>query len=119
MKNRILMLLALTLLALGLCACARADVVFSEVMASIATFVGERHDDWAELHNTGDKAVSLSGWYLSNDPYNLRRWAFPDTAKIAKGGYLVVYCAGKPSPTASPARCIQTSKSPPRATSCT
>ena len=37
MKNRILMLIALTLLALGLCACARADVVFSEVMASTAT----------------------------------------------------------------------------------
>lgn len=53
MKNRILMLIALTLLALGLCACARADVVFSEVMASTATFVGERHDDWVELHNTG------------------------------------------------------------------
>ena len=84
------------LLALGLCACARADVVFSEVMASTATFVGQRHDDWVELHNTGGKAVSLSGWYLSNDPYNLRRWAFPDTAKIAKGGYLVVYCAGEP-----------------------
>ena len=96
MKNRILMLIALTLLALGLCACARADVVFSEVMASTATFVGQRHDDWVELHNTGGKAVSLSGWYLSNDPYNLRRWAFPDTAKIAKGGYLVVYCAGEP-----------------------
>ena len=96
MKNRILMLIALTLLALGLCACARADVVFSEVMASTATFVGQRHDDWVELHNTGGKAVSLSGWCLSNDPYNLRRWAFPDTAKIAKGGYLVVYCAGEP-----------------------
>ena len=41
------------------------------------------------------------------------------SAKIAKGGYLVVYCAGEPSPTASPARCIQTSKSPPKATSCT
>ena len=82
------------LLTLALCACAQADVVFSEVMASTAAFVGERHDDWVELHNTGDKSVSLSGWYLSNDPYNLRRWAFPDTVKIAKGGYLVVYCAG-------------------------
>lgn len=80
-------------LALG-CA-AQADVEFTEVMASTATFVGERHDDWVELHNTGDKAVSLAGWYLSNDPYNLRRWAFPDGTKIAKDGYLVVYCAGE------------------------
>ena len=38
--------------------------------------------------------MSLKGWYLSNDPYNLTRWAFPDSAVIAKNGYLVVYCAG-------------------------
>ena len=35
-------LAAASLLALGLCACARADVVFSEVMASTATFVGQK-----------------------------------------------------------------------------
>ena len=45
------------LLILLLCACAQADIEFTEVMASTATFVGERHDDWVELHNSGDQAV--------------------------------------------------------------
>lgn len=74
------------------CAFACADVVFSEVMASHAIYQNGRHDDWVELHNTGSSQISLKGWYLSNDPYKLTRWAFPDNAKIAKNGYLVVYC---------------------------
>lgn len=80
-------------MALAACA-ARADVIINEAMASSAIFVNGRHDDWVELRNTANAQVSLKGWYLSNDPYNLTRWAFPDTAKIAKNGYLVVYCAG-------------------------
>ncbi len=88
-------LLCAFLLILLLCACAQADIEFTEVMASTATFVGERHDDWVELHNSGDQPVSLAGWHLSNDPYNLQRWAFPDDTKIAKDGYLVVCCAGE------------------------
>lgn len=84
---------ALTLLCLTVCG-AKADVVINEALASSATFINGRHDDWVELYNTENTQVSLAGWYLSNDPYNLTRWAFPDTAKIAKNGYLVVYCAG-------------------------
>ena len=65
----------------------------NEVMASTAVFAGGRHDDWIELYNSGKK-VSLDGWYLSNDPYNLKRWAFPKGSSIAKGGYLIIYCVG-------------------------
>ena len=82
----------LTLLALT--ACARADVIISEVMTSNAVFINGRHDDWVELYNNGSSQASLSGWYLSNDPYSPRRWAFPDGTVIPKGGYLIVYCAG-------------------------
>ena len=84
-------------LALILCcafSCAQADVIINEVMTSNAVFVSGRHDDWVELYNDSGSQVSLKGWYLSNDPYDLQRWAFPDSAKIAKNGYLVVYCAG-------------------------
>ena len=92
MKKKLFFALILTL-ALLACA-AQADVVINEAMASSAIFVSGRHDDWIELRNTENKQVSLKGWYLSNDEFNLTRWAFPDTAKIAKNGYLVVYCAG-------------------------
>ena len=73
---------------------AQADVIINEAMASTATFVSGRHDDWIELRNTENAQVKLAGWYLSNDEFDLTRWAFPDTAKIDKNGYLVVYCAG-------------------------
>ena len=94
MKKLYLIPLLMLVLLGSLWAGAQADVVINEVMASSATFISGRHDDWVELHNTADTQVSLKGWYLSNDPYDLTRWAFPDTAKIAKGGYLLVYCAG-------------------------
>ncbi len=92
MKKKLFLALLL-LLCMWTCA-AQADVVINEAMASSAIFVSGRHDDWIELRNTDSKQVSLKGWYLSNDEFNLTRWPFPDTAKIAKNGYLVVYCAG-------------------------
>lgn len=95
MKNRRYIRLALlaallTLFALG----ARAEVRFNEVMASTAIYVDGQSYDWVELYNDG-AAVSLKGWYLSNDAYRLTRWAFPDDAKIAGDGCLVIYCAGE------------------------
>ena len=81
-------LLALLLSAAG----AQADVVINEVMASTAIYVDGQSYDWVELHNNGSTTVSLKGWYLSNDPYQLKRYAFPDDASLKKGAYLVVCC---------------------------
>ena len=83
------------LFALLLGASARADVLINEVMASTAIFANGRSDDWVELYNSGSAPVSLKGWYLSDDPYSLTRWAFPKEARIDAKGYLVVYCAGE------------------------
>ena len=87
-------ILFILLILFCMTACARADVIINEVMASNAVFINGRHDDWVELHNTGTSQVSLAGWHLSNDPYNPLRWAFPEGTVIAKDGYLIVYCAG-------------------------
>ncbi|MBQ9196560.1 MAG: CotH kinase family protein [Clostridia bacterium] len=92
MKKKLVFALLLALWCLA--AAARAEVIINEAMASTATFVSGRHDDWVELYNTENAQVKLAGWYLSNDEFNLTRWAFPDTAVIPKNGYLVVYCAG-------------------------
>ena len=77
-----------------LCASAAADIRINEVMASNGVYQDGHAYDWAELYNDGAE-VSLAGWYLSNDPYQPRKWAFPDDAKIAADGYLLVYCAGE------------------------
>ena len=76
------------------CAQAENQLVINELTASNAVFTDGQSYDWVEIYNPTDKQVSLKGWHLSNDPYQLQKWPFPDTAKIAKNGYLIVYCAG-------------------------
>ena len=47
--------------------------------------------DWIELYNPTEKAINLSGLYLSDDELNLTRWAFPDV-EIAPGSTFTVVC---------------------------
>lgn len=53
---------------------------------------GER-SDWVELVNTTGQPLTLTGWYLSDNPKNLTKWAFPDVAMT--GSYVVVFLSGK------------------------
>jgi hypothetical protein len=48
------------------------NIVLNEFMANT---VGS--DDWIELYNPTDVAVSLRDWYLSDDVGRLDKWAFP------------------------------------------
>ena len=50
--------------------------------------------DWVELENATDQAVSLAGWHLSDDPVNPRKWTFPNVA-VPAGGRFVVFASGK------------------------
>jgi hypothetical protein len=68
-------------------------VRINEVMADNAGAVtnGGAFPDWIELQNTGDEAVDLSGWSLSDDG-NPRRFVFPPGTAIGHGEYLVLWC---------------------------
>ncbi|WP_295069282.1 CotH kinase family protein [Ruminococcus sp.] len=48
--------------------------------------------DFVELYNPTDKAVSLSGYSLSDDVDTPDKYVFPENAVIAAGGFYVVYC---------------------------
>ncbi|MCP4583427.1 MAG: hypothetical protein GY839_17600 [candidate division Zixibacteria bacterium] len=50
----------------------------------------DEYDDWVELYNGGGEAVSLSGYYLTDDVADLLQWPFPDTS-IEAGGYLIIW----------------------------
>ncbi len=56
---------------------------------------GER-EPWVELHNAGPGPVDVGGWFLSDDPADLRRWAFPAGARLGEGGYRLVWLDGEP-----------------------
>ena len=84
----LLFLVALSFPALG-------DVVINEVMASNGYFESGHAWDWVELYNSGEKAVDLSGWYLSDSKKDPLKWSFPKGAKLAAGKYLTVFCTGE------------------------
>jgi hypothetical protein len=69
-------------------------VIINELMASntgtIADPQGE-YDDWIELHNVTDQPVNLTGRYLSDEPNNPRKWAFPPGTTIPPEGYLLIW----------------------------
>ena len=50
----------------------------------IADNAGE-YDDWVELYNTTNSAVSLANCFLTDDPTNWNRWQLPDTLLPANG----------------------------------
>ena len=73
-----------------------SSVIISELMEKNRAVLRDEDgdfSDWIELHNISGKAVSLSGWRISDksgDP----GWAFPDVT-IDPGEYLLVFASGK------------------------
>jgi len=77
----------------GVPATAISDVVINEICASNATISQDNdgeYDDWIELYNNSDEAISLSGYYLTDDVAELSKWAFPDLT-IAANSYLIIW----------------------------
>ena len=71
--------------------------MISEFMASNKTGIQDQDgdfSDWIELYNYGSEDVSLTGYYLSDDPGVPEKWAFPEQW-LASGEYLVVFASGK------------------------
>lgn len=46
--------------------------------------------DSVELYNPTDKEVDVSGWFLSDDPKELKKYAIPSGTKIPAKGYVVL-----------------------------
>ncbi len=52
-------------------------------------------EDWVELYNNFTGTVSLAGYYLSNDRFNLKKWQFPSTYVMKPGDYGIVWMSGR------------------------
>lgn len=71
-----------------------SDVVINEVMASNKTAVADdsaKYEDWIEIYNNSSEAISLDGYYLTDNATELMKWAFPDI-EIAGNDYLTLWC---------------------------
>ncbi|MGJ8726287.1 MAG: lamin tail domain-containing protein [Roseibacillus sp.] len=75
------------------------DLRINEFMAANDTVYPDNADfddysDWIELHNTTGTAVSLDGYYLTDDLTAPTKWAFPAGSSIEAGGFLIVRADG-------------------------
>ena len=60
-----------------------------------ATFEGDPiAPDWLEIYNASGQSLSLDGMHLTDDPTDLRKWAFPGEARVDSGEFLVVFASG-------------------------
>ncbi|NRD23988.1 CotH kinase family protein [Winogradskyella litoriviva] len=71
------------------------DLVVNEILASNDT--GEtdeqgEYEDWIELYNTSDEAVSLDNLYLSDDAEDPLIYQFPTGTTLEPDSYLIVWC---------------------------
>lgn len=72
-------------------------LIISEFMAlNSHTLQDEDSDysDWIEIQNTGTNAVSLKGYFLTDNQDNLDKWEFPDV-NLGAGKFLVVFASEK------------------------
>ncbi len=70
-----------------------SNVVINEFMAindKTAMDQDEEYDDWIELYNNSSEAISLKGYFLSDDVSEPAKWTFPDTS-IAARDYLIIW----------------------------
>jgi hypothetical protein len=72
-------------------------LLINEVMASNGAGLTDEdgdYSDWIELYNSGNQALNLGGWSLTDEAEQPEKWRFPDMTLGARQ-YLVIFASGK------------------------
>ncbi|NLH74582.1 MAG: hypothetical protein GX456_16155 [Verrucomicrobia bacterium] len=73
------------------------SLFISEFMADNKDTINDEDgdsSDWIEIGNSDSEPASLAGWYLTDNPANPTKWAFPEVDVPARG-FIVVFASGK------------------------
>lgn len=73
-----------------------SPIQVTELMAKNMSYAPDENGefvDWVEIYNSGSYSVSLSGYSLTDNEANLRKWTFPNVS-LGAGEYMIVYCSG-------------------------
>ena len=76
----------------------KSQVVINEFSASNLSQYLDNHsdyNDWIELYNTSASAVSLGGYYLSDDTSNTIKWQIPAGITISGNGFRRFWASGR------------------------
>jgi len=68
------------------------SLFINEIMADNENTIADESgafEDWVEIYNPTESAISLAGLFLSDKPDNPNKWAFPDVSIPAKGFLLI------------------------------
>jgi hypothetical protein len=91
------MIKRLLFVLLTLVASSHAQLSIAEFMASNSSGLQDElgnEEDWLEIQNTSTGTVNLSGWYLSDEPTDLRKWPMPAWT-LAAGNRMVVFASSR------------------------
>lgn len=75
----------------------QSSLSISELLTANKSILPDRngnYSDVVEIENTSASAVSLNGWYLSDDRSNPHRYALPDVT-VQAGERILVFCDGE------------------------
>lgn len=73
------------------------QLLLNEIMSYNATRLADQfneYPDWIEIYNSGENAVDLKEYWLSDDVTNLKRWKLPPM-ELFPDEYLVVFASGR------------------------
>ncbi len=91
------MLRHLLIVLLGLATPVHAQLAITEFLASNSTGLQDElgnEEDWLEVSNVSTGTVALSGWYLTDEAANLRKWPLPAWT-LAAGNRFVVFASNR------------------------
>ncbi|MBP6977368.1 MAG: lamin tail domain-containing protein [Bacteroidales bacterium] len=75
-----------------------AQFVINEYSVSNLSTVPDnynKYEDWIEIYNMSGQDADIGGYFISDNPDDNRKWAFPESTLIGAGGYLVVWASGR------------------------
>lgn len=76
-----------------------AQVLINEIMAINTTTIlnseSKNFDDWIELYNTGEDAVVIGDWFLSDNKSKPKKWKIPSLSVIGPKRFKLIWLGKK------------------------
>jgi len=93
--NKYILSLLVLLLAIST---SNAQLVINEIApsATLLQDAGGTYEDWVEIYNQGSSAVSLEGYFMSDDRDEPQKWQIPAGVEVPANGYLVLFADKDP-----------------------
>jgi hypothetical protein len=75
-----------------------AQVVINEYSAANLKTIADDfqgYEDWIELYNTATEDMDISGYFISDNPDEPKKWQLPQGVIISGNGYHMIWCDGR------------------------